>query len=102
MEKSLYFCSRKFIAMATSKEYSQREMIIDRYLSTGKEYDGQTLMGLVNKELRTRGMEEITARSTFASDINEINSKFFYQYHKNVIRRERRGRRLRQSLFRFL
>ena len=78
--------------MATSKEYSQREMIIDRYLSTGKDYDGQTLMGLVNKELRTRGMEEITARSTFASDINEINSKFFYQYHKNVIRRERRGR----------
>ena len=77
--------------MATSKEYSQREMIIDRYLSTGKEYDGQTLMGLVNKELRTRGMEEITARSTFASDINEINSKFFYQYHKNEIRRERRG-----------
>ena len=62
MEKSLYFC-KKFIAMATSKEYSQREMIIDRYLSTGKEYDGQTLMGLVNKELRTRGMEEITARS---------------------------------------
>lgn len=49
--------------MATSKEYSQREMIIDRYLSTGKDYDGQTLMGLVNKELRTRGMEEITARS---------------------------------------
>lgn len=64
LNKSLYFCSRKFIAMAISKEYSQREMIIDRYLSTGKEYDGQTLMGLVNKELRTRGMEEITARST--------------------------------------
>lgn len=91
LNKSLYFC-RKFIAMATSKEYSQREMIIDRYLSTGREYDGQTLMVLVNKELHTRGMEEITARSTFASDINEINSKFFYQYHKNVIKRERRGR----------
>lgn len=53
LNNSLYFC-KKFIAMATSKEYSQREIIIDQYLSTGKEYDGQTLMGLVNKELRTR------------------------------------------------
>lgn len=78
--------------MAISKDYAQREMIIDRYLSTGKEYDGQTLMGLVNKELRSRGMLEITARSTFAADINEINSKFSSQYHKNVICRERRGR----------
>lgn len=63
--------------MAVSKEYSQREMIIDMYLSTGKEYDGQTLMRLVNAELRSRGMQEITARSTFAADINEINGKFF-------------------------
>lgn len=78
--------------MAVSKEYSLREMIIDRYLSTGKEFDGQTLMGLVNKELRSRGMLEITARSTFAADIHEINSKFFNQYGKDVIKRERKGR----------
>lgn len=78
--------------MPISKDYSQREMIIDRYLSTGKEYDGQTLMRLVNKELRSRGMLEITARSTFALDIQEINSKFFSKYHKDIISRERRGK----------
>lgn len=78
--------------MPYSKEYSQREMIIDRCLSGGRKYTGEQLMSLVNDELRSRGMQEITSRSTFAADINEINSKYFQQYHKDVIRRERHGR----------
>lgn len=78
--------------MPYSKEYSQREMIIDRCLSGGRKYTGEQLMSLVNDELRSRGMQEITSRSTFAADINEINSKYFQQYHKDVIRRERQGR----------
>lgn len=78
--------------MPQSKEYSQREQIIDRYLSTGNTYVGEELMRLVNEELRSRGMKEIASRSTFAADINEINYKFYDQYHCDVIRRERRGR----------
>lgn len=78
--------------MPQSKEYSERERMIDKCLSTGREYTGEQLMRKVNALLRSRGMMEISSRSTFAADINEINSKFFNTYHQDVITRERRGR----------
>lgn len=78
--------------MPQSKEYSERERMIDKCLSSGHEYTGEQLMEKVNALLRSRGMLEITSRSTFAADINEINNKFFDTYHQDVIKRERRGR----------
>lgn len=78
--------------MPKSKEYSQREMLIDKFLSTGKEYTGEKLMRLINNELRSRGMSEISSRSTFAADINEMNNKFYDVYDQDVIKRERHGR----------
>jgi predicted DNA-binding transcriptional regulator YafY len=78
--------------MPTSKEYSERERMIDKCLSSGREYTGEQLMMEVNRLLRSRGMQEITSRSTFASDINEINSKFYNTYHQDVIKRKRSGR----------
>lgn len=78
--------------MPQSKEYSERERMIDKCLSTGREYTSDQLMSKVNALLRSRGMMEISSRSTFAADINEINNKFFNTYHQDVIKRERRGR----------
>lgn len=78
--------------MPRTKKYSQREMLIDKCLSTGKALTGEALMRKINAELRSRGMPEILSRSTFAADINEINSKFYGVYHRNVIKRERHGR----------
>ena len=83
---------QKILVMPQSKEFSQREMIIDRLLSGGKEYTGEQLMNAVNRELDKRGMQNIHSRATFAADINEINSKWWYRYSKDIIRRERRGR----------
>lgn len=78
--------------MPQTKEYSERERMIDKCLSTGREYTGRQLMGMVNQLLRSRSMAEIRSRSTFAADIDEINSKFAGTYHRDVIRRERRGK----------
>lgn len=78
--------------MANTKDYAERELIIDRYLSTGKEYSGKELLALVNMELRKRSMLEIKTRTTFAADIQEINSKYFNHFHHDVIQREKRGR----------
>jgi predicted DNA-binding transcriptional regulator YafY len=78
--------------MANTKDYAERELIIDRYLSTGKEYSGKELLALVNMELRKRSMLEIKTRTTFAADIQEINSKYFNHFHHDVIQRKKRGR----------
>ncbi len=86
--------------MANTKDYSEREMIIDRYLSSGKSFTRKELMELINEELYMRGMKEITSRSTFFSDIREINAKFFYTYHEDVIRTKRVGNDFFYSYFR--
>lgn len=78
--------------MPQTKEYLEREKMLDILLSSGREYTGEELIRLVNGRLRERGYREITSRSTFAADIIEINSKFFNQYGEDVIKRERRGR----------
>lgn len=78
--------------MPQSKQYLYREQLIDNYLSTGRKYTGEQLLNLVNAGLATRGFKQINSRSTFAADINEINSKYSYQYGQDVIRSERQGR----------
>lgn len=78
--------------MPQTKEYVEREKVIDHYLATGCEFTGEELIRLINQRLRDRAYREITSRSTFAADIIEINSKFFNQYGEDVIKRERRGR----------
>ena len=80
--------------MAVSKDYSQREMIIDNCLKGGKRYTGAELMALVNSRLRQRGMQEITSRTTFAADINEMNAKRYYEHNRDIILRERVGRHI--------
>lgn len=78
--------------MPQSKVYSERAKMIDKCLSSGREYTGEQLMREVNTLLWSRGMMEISSRSTFAADINKINSKYFDTYHQDIIKRERRGR----------
>ena len=62
--------------MANTKDYTMREMILDRCFSTGKEYTREQLMAIVNKELAQRDMQPIRSRNTFSQDINEMNAKF--------------------------
>ncbi len=86
--------------MANTKDYSEREMIIDRCLSSGRSFTRKKLMEVINEELYKRGMKEISSRSTFLSDIREINSKYYYLFHENVIRMERVGHDFYYSYFR--
>ncbi len=77
--------------MANTKDYSMRELLIDKYLSTGEEYTREELQELVNSGLAERSMHPITAKSTMMSDINEMNGKFFQMYNRDGIVCERRG-----------
>ena len=71
--------------MANTKDYSMREMVLDRCFSTGKEYTREELMTIVNKELESRDMLPIKSRNTFSQDIIEMNSKFFKIYGEEGI-----------------
>lgn len=71
--------------MANTKDYSMREMVLDRCFSTGKEYTREELMEIVNRELAQRGMLPVRSRNTFSLDINEMNSKFHKLYGFNGI-----------------
>ena len=71
--------------MANTKDYSMREMVLDRCFSTGKEYTREELMAIVNKELESRDMLPIRSRNTFSQDIIEMNSKFFKIYGEEGI-----------------
>ena len=71
--------------MANTKDYSMREMVLDRCFSTGKEYTREELMAIVNRELVQRDMLPVTSRNTFCLDINEMNSKFRKLYGQNGI-----------------
>ena len=71
--------------MANTKDYSMREMVLDRCFSTGKEYTREELMAIVNRELAQRDMLPVTSRNTFCLDINEMNSKFHKYYGQNGI-----------------
>ena len=79
--------------MANTKDYSMREMILDRCFSTGKEYTREQLMAIVNKELAQRDMLPIRSRNTFSQDINEMNGKFSNFLGKDGIIFEDRGRK---------
>ena len=71
--------------MANTKDYSMREMVLDRCFSTGREYTREELMAIVNRELAQRDMLPIRSRNTFIQDINEMNSKFHNLYGVNGI-----------------
>ncbi|MBR0264993.1 MAG: WYL domain-containing protein [Prevotella sp.] len=79
--------------MANTKDYSMREMVLDRCFSTGKEFTREELMAIVNKELMQRDMLPVRSRNTFSLDINEMNSKFHKLYGVNGIVFEDRGRK---------
>ena len=79
--------------MANTKDYSMREMVLDRCFSTGKEYTREQLMAIVNKELAQRDMLPIRSRNTLIQDINEMNGKFSNLYGEDGIVFEDRGRK---------
>ena len=79
--------------MANTKDYSMREMVLDRCFSTGKEYTREQLMAIVNSELAQRDMLPIRSRNTFIQDINEMNGKFSNLYGEDGIIFEDRGRK---------
>lgn len=62
-----------------------REMIIDKFLGTGKEYTRAELHELVNKHLLSRGMLPIGSKQTILNDISEINEKYYRIYNKECI-----------------
>lgn len=70
--------------MANTKDYSMREMVLDRCFSTGKEYTREQLMAIVNSELAQRDMLPIRSRNTFIQDINEMNGKFSNLYGEDA------------------
>lgn len=80
--------------MATTKEYSIRERVLDKYLHSGKGYTRKELQAFVNKELERRGYPPVTARITILNDLREISNKYnvvidnvkkgrfvYYSYH---------------------
>ena len=79
--------------MPTTKDYSMREMVLDRCFSTGKEFTREELMAIVNEELMQRDMLPVRSRNTFMLDIQEMNSKFSNMYGVDCILVEKRGRK---------
>ncbi len=62
--------------MANTKDYSIREMILDRRLSDGSMYTIHELMDYCNEELSLRGEKPISSRSTIHYDLDEISNKY--------------------------
>lgn len=87
--------------MANTKDYSMREMVLDRCFSTGKEYTREQLMAIVNKELAQRDMLPIRSRNTLIQDINEMNGKFSNLYGEDGIVFEDRNSRGDSPFVRF-
>ena len=79
--------------MPNNKIYSVREMILDRYLSSGTYYSGKELIAFCNRELERRGMELVKSRTTLQNDLTEIENKY-----RVVIERKQQGR---QTLYRY-
>lgn len=72
--------------MANTKNYSTREMIIDRCLSSGEAYSRPQLQDACNRELDRRGEKPVTSKVTILKDLDEIQNKY-----NVVIDRIRRG-----------
>lgn len=73
--------------MANTKNYSIRERVLDRYLSSGEWYSRIQLEDFCNKALRERGENPITSRTTIQNDLIEIENKY-----QITIERKRKGR----------
>jgi predicted DNA-binding transcriptional regulator YafY len=80
--------------MANTKDYSIREMVLDKRLSDGNMYTIRELMDYCNAELELRGEKLVSSRSTIHYDLDEISNKYkvdidcisqgrqkFYRYH---------------------
>jgi hypothetical protein len=57
--------------MPKTKDYSMREMVLDRCFSTGGAYTREELMAEINRELEQRGMMPIQSRKHLFSSYNE-------------------------------
>ena len=81
--------------MAISKNYTIRERVLDRYLSSGKWYTRQQLEDFCNKALVEQGEQPVTSRTTLHNDLTTISNKYkvaiatkrqgkqiFYKYNK--------------------
>ena len=80
--------------MANTKNYSIREMVLDRCLSSGVAYSRPELQDACNRELERRGEKPVSSKVTILNDLNEIQNKFnividqvrrghtiYYRYH---------------------
>jgi len=80
--------------MANTKDYSMREMVIDRYLSTGNEFTRKEMQDLINKYLAERDMKTVSSKMTVLNDINEMNGKFSQVYGRDgIVYEDRHGKR---------
>lgn len=75
--------------MANTKDYSIREMILDKHLSDGNMYTINELMNFCNDELELRGEAPVNSRSTIHYDLDEISNKY-----RIVIDSIRKGRQI--------
>jgi predicted DNA-binding transcriptional regulator YafY len=75
--------------MANTKDYSIREMILDKRLSDGNMYTINELMSYCNEELELRGEAPVNSRSTIHYDLDEISNKY-----RIVIDNIRKGRQV--------
>lgn len=73
--------------MANVKKGRLRELILDRYLKTGRGYTVMQLKEIVNRGLDLEGYTPVTSHVTIYSDINTIAG-----FWKQPIRRRQEGR----------
>ncbi|MBO4316110.1 MAG: WYL domain-containing protein [Prevotella sp.] len=79
--------------MPSNKNYSIREKVLDRLLSSVDYHSGEELINACNRELLIRGLDSITSRTTLQNDLTEIENK-----HNTVIDRKKQGRK---TLYRY-
>jgi predicted DNA-binding transcriptional regulator YafY len=73
--------------MPNTKNYSTRLRVLDQCLRSGHAYSGNELIDFINRELKLRGEEPITSRTTLMDDLLNIEN----EYH-TVILRQKHGR----------
>ena len=73
--------------MPNTKNYSTRLRVLDQCLRSGHAYSGNELIDFINRELKLRGEEPITSRTTLMDDLLNTEN----EYH-TVILRQKHGR----------
>ena len=70
--------------MPNTKNYSTRLRVLDQCLRSGHAYSGNELIDFINRELKLRGEEPITSRTTLMDDLLNIEN----EYHTNIVRKK--------------